>query len=80
MDETKAFAPFRLVAEYADGTRSTFDGLTEAHAMQQLEAAQAEHGDITWYDGVTDVNYDKGRYHKTLPPPQQIIGIDLTEA
>lgn len=73
------FPPFRLVAQFADGTRRTFDGLTEEQAQQQMEAAQAKHGDITWYDGVTDVNYEKGVYYKMIPPPKEITMFDLTE-
>ena len=65
MDEAEFFAPWRLVAAFADGSRLTFDGLTEEQAQEAMEAAQKEHGDIGWYDGVTDVNYENGRYYKT---------------
>ena len=46
---TKVFPPHRLVAEYADGSRLLFDGLTEQQAMDALEAAQAQHGDCLLY-------------------------------
>ena len=46
MDETEFFAPWRLVAAFADGSRLTFDGLTEEQAKDAMEAAQEEHGDI----------------------------------
>ena len=53
MDNTQQIFPaFRLVAQFADGQRLTFDGLTEQQARQSMEAAQAQHGDITWFDGV----------------------------
>ena len=66
MDNTQQIFPaFRLVAQFADGQRLTFDGLTEQQARQSMEAAQAQHGDITWFDGVT-------------PQPPEITMIDLT--
>ena len=44
-----------------------------------MEAAQAQHGDLTWYDGVTDLHYENGRYHVMVPPPPSVTIIDLTE-
>ena len=76
MDEAEFFAPWRLVAAFADGSRLTFDGLTEEQAQEAMEAAQKEHGDIGWYDGVTDVNYENGRYYKTIPEPPCINIVD----
>lgn len=75
----EAFPAFRLVAQFADGTRQTFDGLTEDQARQLMEAAQLRHGDIAWYDGVTDEHYENGVYHKMVPPPPEIAMIDLTD-
>ena len=67
MDNTQQIFPaFRLVAQFADGQRLTFDGLTE------------QHGDITWFDGVTDQHYENGRYYKLTPQPPEITMIDLT--
>ena len=71
--------PFRLVAAFSDGSRLYFDGLTEAAARAEMEAAQALHGDITWFDGVTDALYDHGRYYASIPAAPQIAVIDLTE-
>lgn len=73
------FLPFRLVASFSDGSRLLFDGLTESAARAAMEAAQTAHGEITWYDAVTDLNYDHGRYYKTMPDPPEIAIIDLTE-
>lgn len=73
------FPAFRLVAQFSDGTRHAFDGFTEDQARQHMEAAQAQHGDITWYDGVTDEHYENGMYHKMVPPPPEIAMIDLTD-
>ena len=69
---TKVFPPHRLVAEYADGSRLLFDGLTEQQAMDALEAAQAQHGDIVWYD-------ERGVYHALAPQPPVIDIFDFTE-
>lgn len=80
MDTTPNVYPaFRLVAQFADGQRLYFDGLTERQAQQRMEAAQAQHGDITWYDGVTDLHYENGRYHAMTPPPPTITLLDLTD-
>lgn len=76
---TEVFLPFRLVASFADGSRLLFDGITEEAAQSAMEAAQARHGEITWYDGVTDANYDHGRYYATLPPTPEIYVIDITD-
>ena len=47
--------------------------------MQAMEAATVQHGDITWYDGVTDLHYENGKYHALAPQPPEIALIDLTE-
>lgn len=79
-DLTHKFYPaYRLVAEFADGQRLTFDGFTAAQAQNRMEAAQAQHGDICWYDGVTDEHYENGRYHALTPPPPEITIFTETE-
>ena len=74
----EAFLPYRLVASFADGSRILFDGITEASAKEAMEAAQEPHGDITWYDGVTDAHYENGRFCALVPPPEEVTIIDLT--
>ena len=74
-----AYPPHRLVAQFSDGQRLTFDGLTQQQAQQAMEAAQTQHGDITWWDGVTDQHYENGRYFATLPTPPEITLYDLTD-
>jgi len=71
MSESKPqiFPAHRLVAEFADGQRLTFDGFTYEQARDAMEAAQDEHGDITWFDGVTDEHYENGVYYAAFPPP-----------
>ena len=78
MDETEFFAPWRLVAAFADGSRLTFDGLTEEQAKDAMEAAQEEHGDIGYWNRVTDQNYEDGRYYKTIPEPPCVNVVDFT--
>lgn len=79
MDESQIFLPFRLVAAFSDGSRLLFDGLTEDYAKSAMESAQGQHGDITWYDGVTDQHYENGRYIATLQTPPEITIINLTD-
>lgn len=78
-ENISVFAPYRFVAQFADGSRLLFDGLTEEQAMQSMEAAQAQHGDIGWYDGVTDQHYEGGKYYKLIPPSRSVTIIDLTD-
>lgn len=63
------FPAYRLVATFEDGRRLPFDGFTWEQAREAMEAAQIEHGDITWFDGVTDEHYENGRYFAAVPPP-----------
>jgi len=78
--ETQAFAAYRLVAAFADGSRLLFDGPTEEAAYNQIAAAAKQHGDVAWYDGVTDQHYEKGRYYKLVPETGlHLTHIDLTE-
>lgn len=71
------FFPVRLVASFADGSRLLFDGLTESQARASMEAAQERHGDISFWHGVTDQNYEKGRFVGVLAPVEGIIVFDL---
>ena len=77
---TQVFTPYRLVAEFADGSRLLFDGLTEEQAYNRIVAATKLHGDVSWYDGVTDQHYENGRYYKLVPETGlHLTQIDLTE-
>lgn len=75
---TEAFLPYRLVASFADGSRLLFSGITEASARSAMEDAQEDHGDITWYDGVTDDHYENGKFCGLVPPPEEITIFDMT--
>lgn len=78
MNEAQFFAPWRVVAEFADDSRLTFDGFTEEQARAAMEAATEEHGDISWWDHVTDVNYTDGQYYKTLHQPPTVHVVDFS--
>ena len=69
------FPAYRLVAQFADGQRLTFDGLTEQQAQTRMEAAQALHGDICWYDGVTDQHYENGHFYKLTPLSRRLLDL-----
>lgn len=71
--------PYRLAAAFADGTCTHFDALDESHARAAMEAAQARHGDITWYDAVTDEFYDHGYYYASRPAAPEIALFDFTD-
>lgn len=81
-DQTNIFPPFRYVAQFADGSRLLFDGLTQQQAYDAIMEACAQHGDCAWYDGVTDQHYEKGQYYKLLPPPPSLPFpvFDVTDA
>ena len=78
MNEAQFFAPWRVVAEFAADSRLTFDGFTEEQARAAMEAATEEHGDISWWDHVTDVNYTDGQYYKTLHQPPTVHVVDFS--
>ena len=79
MSEMEFFAPWRLVASFADGSRLLFDGLTEQQAKSVMENAQREHGCISWWDRVTDLNYEDGRSYRTTPEPPTIHVLNIGE-
>lgn len=64
--DLQVYFPFQLVAQFADGARLIFGGVTEEQATDKMEAAQAQHGDIYWYDGVTDAHYENGQHYATI--------------
>lgn len=67
--EHEAFLPYRVVAEYADGSRIAFGGLTMEQAQEAMENAQDEHGDIGYWSTVTDEYYSDGVFYKLIPEP-----------
>lgn len=45
-NQAQVFPAHRLAAEFADGSRLLFDGLTYEQARGAMEGAPGEHGDI----------------------------------
>ena len=43
-----------------------------------MEAAQTEHGDIGYWNRVTDVNYEDGQYCGTLQEPHTVHVVDFS--
>ena len=43
-----------------------------------MEAAQEQHGDIGYWNRVTDQNYEDGRYYKTIPEPPCVNVVAFT--
>lgn len=43
-----------------------------------MEAAQTEHGDIGYWNRVTDVNYEDGQYCGTLQEPPTVHVVDFS--
>ena len=80
-NKTKVFAPYRCVAAFADGSRLTFDGITREQARAAMDAAMEQHGEYSWWDWVSDANYQGGEYHLLTPPPPvfPLPLIDLTD-
>ena len=68
MNEAQFFAPWRVVAEFADDSRLTFDGFTEEQARAAMEAAQNEHGDIAWWDPCNRCKLQRRPVLQDAPP------------
>jgi hypothetical protein len=54
--------PWKMVGEYADGEQVTVGGSNEEDCMQKLIDRIEQHGELTWYSGVTDEDYQFGKY------------------
>ena len=64
--------PYCLVASFSDGTRKYFYGETEEEAYNKICDDCKQHGDVTWYDDATNLEYEHGK-HYTLCQPAEII-------
>lgn len=54
--------PWKMVATYADGEEIEVGGHSEEDCMEKLCDLEEKHGDMTWYSGVTDEDYQSGEY------------------
>lgn len=53
--------PYMVEGEFADGYTYTAGGNSEAECVETLANMQDKHGELVWYSGVTDEDYDAGR-------------------
>lgn len=53
--------PYMVEGEFADGYTYTAGGSSEAECVETLANMQDKHGELVWYSGITDEDYDAGR-------------------
>lgn len=58
----KILYPWKMVGQYADGHESIVSGNNEEDCMYKLCALQEKHGEMTWYSGYSDEDYEAGEY------------------
>lgn len=54
--------PWRICGEYEDGFTVTVGGNSEEDCMEKLIDLQEKHGDLTWFSGYKDQDYEAGEY------------------
>lgn len=54
--------PWRMCGEYEDDFTVTVGGNDEEDCMQLLIDLQEKHGELTWYSGYVDEDYEMGEY------------------
>lgn len=54
--------PWKMVGRYADEEEIEVGGFSEEDCMTKLIDLQEKHGELTWYSGVTDEDYQFGEY------------------
>lgn len=72
------FWPEKAVAAYADGWRNVFSGVTQKSLLEQMQACIRCHGDITYWNTVTNLYYDDGAFFLCEGKPPEIAIVDLT--
>ena len=58
----KILYPWKMVGKYADDFEAQVGGCNEADCMEQLIELQDIHGELTWYSGYSDEDYEAGEY------------------
>lgn len=58
----KVHWPWKMVGRFEDDEEITVGGFSEDDCMKQLIDRMDEHGELTWYSGVTDEDYAAGEY------------------
>lgn len=54
--------PWRICGEYEDGFSVTVGGNDEEDCMVMLIDLTEDHGELTWYSGYSDEDYEAGEY------------------
>lgn len=54
--------PWKMVGRYADGEELVIGAYDEAGCMTKLIELQETHGDLEWYSGYSDEDYEAGEY------------------
>lgn len=56
------YYPWKMAARYSDGEEIEVSGNSEEDCMEKLAGLEDKHGEMTWYSGVTDEDYQFGEY------------------
>lgn len=54
--------PWKMVGRYADDAEVEVGGFDEEDCMSKLIDMIDKHGDLTWYSGFSDEDYEAGEY------------------
>lgn len=60
--ESSVLEPWRVCGEFQDGFIATVGGDSEESCMETLDALSDKHGELTWYSGYCDKDYEAGEY------------------
>ena len=60
--ESSVLEPWRMCGEYKDGFTVTVGGSDEEDCMNLLVELESKHGELTWYSGYCDKDYEAGEY------------------
>lgn len=53
---------WKICGKFADGFEITVGGADEYECMGKLGDLTEKHGELVWYSGYTDENYEAGEY------------------
>lgn len=53
---------WKMIGRYADGEELTVGGFDESECMSKLIDLREQHGELTWYSGFSDEDYEAGEY------------------
>lgn len=58
----KVFYQWKICGKYADGFEITVGGIDEYECMGKLIELTEKHGELVWYSGYSDEDYEAGEY------------------